>query len=69
MSWTKQLTWVRHTGSQCPVTEHTKVVYRTAYEDDKGLQISHIHLPVTAGVINWKPVKGFGQIYEYAVVG
>lgn len=67
--WTKRANWKIHSGESCPVPENTLVAYRTSYSDNNGSFVSHVHVPIAAKEINWKPTKGFGQVYMYAVVG
>ena len=67
--WTKNIIWKFHTGASRPVSENTRVAYRTIYTDGAGDHISHVHIPVAAKCIDWGHVKGFGRIHSFVVVG
>ncbi len=59
----KNLNLTQHIGNKCPVRPDDFVVYRTISDDD----ISHVHLPQQAILLNWKkPI--LGRIYSYQVV-
>jgi hypothetical protein len=53
-----------HTTNNCPVKPDLYVVYRTTSEDN---DVSHIHLPVQAKLLNWSS-NITNRILHYSVV-
>jgi hypothetical protein len=51
-----------YAGKMCPVPPDVKVVYRTISHSG---HISHIHMGIRAGEINWGI---HGKIYDYGIV-
>ena len=61
----KKIKMTKHKAMHCPVSLEAKVIYRTKFDD----RISHVHLPIEAGKINWGTRCSIGRIHEFAVVG
>ena len=61
----KNYRFIKHTGITSPVSDDTMVVYRTT---SRNTPISHVHLPVRAGDINWTEEELYmGRILEWAL--
>ena len=62
----KKYKFKKHKTNICPVPLFNMVMYRTIDIDG---EISHVHLPIMAQLINWNQEDLFiGRIYEYRVV-
>lgn len=61
----KNLKFSKHLGYRSPVPKTAYVVYRTTSEDTK---ISHVHVRMLAGLLNWSTDLQFGRIHSYCVV-
>ena len=59
------MNFIKHTGDAMPVHSGKMVAYRTTNEH---VPISHIHMPVCAGDLDWTHRPQVGRILEYKVM-
>lgn len=57
--------FIKHVGNVMPVPMLTRVAYRTTNEK---VRVSHVHMPIFAGDVNWSDKPSIGRIFDYKVV-